>query len=102
MLNLEWLDCYLCLGLEHGNGAPGIRNINTYSEHRESSYDVTTEAEPPFPIADSICSLTRATEPGALPAQIERRTMEGRLTDFRTSDKLLENDARPLPSHCTT
>jgi hypothetical protein len=85
VLNLERLDCDIRLGLEYGNSTSGIGNINTYSEHKESSYDITTAAEPPLPIADSICSLTRATVSGALPAQIERRTMEGWLTDFQTS-----------------
>lgn len=39
---------------------------------------------------------------GTQPAQIERCTMEGRLTDFTTSEMLLEKNARPLPYHFST
>ena len=55
--------------------------------------------EPSFPIADSICLLTRVYRVGTLPAQIERREWEGWLTDFPTSAKLLETRVRPLPLH---
>ena len=39
---------------------------------------------------------------GTLPAQIERCTMEGWLTDSVASAKLLGWSVRPLPFHCTT
>ena len=64
--------------------------------------DVLLQWQTAFPHRRFYLFADSSVPDGTLPAQIERCTMEGWLTDSVASAKLLGWSVRPLPFHCTT
>ena len=64
--------------------------------------DVLLQWQTAFPHRRFYLFADSSVPEGTLPAQIERCTMEGWLTDSVASAKLLGWSVRPLPFHCTT